>query len=296
VKFNVEVKNVLDSAAPLDELMKHVPTLSNREGIEALLFKLGDHVLVKRLAIIDKTIDATKILVDVKAWWSNDPKHPDRAMDDGAIAKVKPMRTLLKGLTEWTDEVLTAAFAPRFDAIEMFDFMPDVVEFPKQVILACKIQMTQIYEHWRLMLEEVSASLQKGTPGWKGKEEEVLDAPLRETLLVNPFYNELALHANKMDIQMAGLINLHSDGCGIVVDCAKIDMMNRIKGDAIDTVALTYTLFHVTQMIPKIKDAEERKKAGAAIKEALKLKNDTLPKNVQDRLDAISYGTFVWDL
>jgi hypothetical protein len=235
-------------------------------------------------------IEAATCYVETNQWWHGSEKKAQNLDDDSSL-KIKPLRSLLKAHSEIRDDDVDELFAMRGRKIEIFGIEVGVKDFVKNVLNGCRCLADKIYTTWRNDMKALQDELASGTPDWKMTENNVLDNPLLSKLLLNPAYNSLGHNAAKMDAMLTCGVSLHSDGCGNIFDCNAMDAARSTKAYAIDTVSLTYALYHATQHLPKIVDLEDRKtKAGDIIKQ-IDAKNYTLPEILSTRLKMISDGT-----
>ena len=79
---------------------------------------------------------------------------------------------------------------------------------------------------------------------------------------------------------------LHADGGNIVISPVKMAEATRVKGDAIDTVSVTFTVFQLTVTLAKL-EKEEKKNAAKQLVDSIRDKGYTMPPHLENMLDEI---------
>ena len=220
------------------------------------------------------------------AWWQDDKNNVDKLglrLSMNTIPKFRGVRTFLK--SHLGEEDIKKIFELRGEEIEIFwPECSEHVEFYKSVEVWPKKIAKEVYGFWQGDLDELVAKAKSGTPDWIGKESELLQEPLRTTLLTNPNYSNLALTAAAIDAQLAAITHLHSDGCELVIDPAALMSVACTKASAIDTVTLTFALFQLTENIPKLPEVDMSNATKATL-DQVSSRNCELPAIIKAALE-----------
>ena len=80
------------------------------------------------------------------------------------------------------------------------------------------------------------------------------------------------------------------DGHGIIFAPEQVMKATSVRDHAFNTVSFTYAVWQVTSEVPKLKTVEEKQKAIANLKEALKAKSFLVPSCLEKMMNEVAGG------
>jgi hypothetical protein len=250
---------------------------------------MGDEFQIARIKLLEGSVKAVKSFASLFDWWEGEKTQitsTARELKETSVARLRPMRASLKALEKVNDEYMEKVFAMRAGNIELYwpNEIDEQKNFIKEALKNSRKLAQEIYDHWRTALDEEVGKLKSFTPEWRTKEDLTAE-PIRSELLLNPAYAQLPKMTGDLDSTLEAVKLLHSDGCGIVVSPEKLTEADGIKQDAIDTVSVTFTVYQLTQHIPKLMKVEDKKTAAQGVMDGLKEKGYTIPEHLQKALE-----------
>ena len=275
-------------AGLLDIAVTKTPRRHNKDVVLNLIKKVGDHTLLKRLQLVDKAVDMAIVFAKLKKAWDDDISSEARRLSRGTIGMVRPLRIAFHEMQAYQDgERVKDLFTDREKRYELFwPAYPKMLEMVLFIFRKSWWMLEEIYRTWRDDLDTVDAEIMKNDVAWKEKEDELLNEPLRSMLLTNPGYGQLASSAKTCNGILAAIPELHSDSIGVIFDPFRITLVKRHMDDAVDTVSVTYTFFHVAVQIVQRTAGSDQVEAAKNLKKQLAEKNYTVPKILMDKLDS----------
>jgi hypothetical protein len=287
IKFSTELKDACTSGVDsgLFELLnQHIPEIKDRDNFVKMLEILGDEFQRERVRILERNVALAVNFIDVIQWWRlGDTKK----LNDDSIVRMRPIRLSLKEMSHVNEDKLNNVYGMREGGIELY-WPADVEkqkEFITMTLYSSNLLTSEIYEDWRNNLDSTLIATKSGIPNWRDKPD-LTQEPIRSDLLLNPHYGDLAKWSAELNSFIEVTKRLHADGGNIVISPVKMAEATRVKGDAIDTVSVTFTVFQLTVTLAKL-EKEEKKNAAKQLVDSIRDKGYTMPPHLENMLDEI---------
>ena len=171
--------------------------------------------------------------------------------------------------------------------MDVFDGFVDPVAFSKMALERSNAELNLWTDGYIRLAEQLAQEIEDAIPpGWQVVKDTLLNpenAEVVKSILSNQKFVPLSTGVAELSELSEGIKSIMADGCGPVWACAALKKRcAKAIEEGTNTVAMTFGLYQLTQVIPRLEAGKPRADAVAELKQAVAAKNATLGQSLED--------------